>query len=216
MKRKHALILGATGATGQELVKLLLENPNYSKVTIFVRREVELFHKKLNIHIIDFSKLYEYKDLVNGDILFSALGTTLKDAGSKEKQYLVDYTYQFEFAKIASENKVNSYSLVSSLGANENSLFFYTKIKGKLEKTINQLDFKTIQIFQPPSLIRPPELIRSVERISVKLFQKISNFGIFKSFKPLPVDVLASKMLKESLITQTDRLTIYKPYDIFH
>mgnify|MGYP001292749657 CR=1 FL=1 len=214
MKNKHALILGATGATGQELVKLLLENPIYDKVTIFVRREVEIFHKKLNIHIINFSKLNEYKDLINGDVLFSALGTTLKDAGSKEKQYIVDYTYQFEFAKIASENRINTYSLVSSLGANVNSLFFYTKIKGKLEKNINQLDFKTIQIFQPPSLIRQPELMRSVEKISVKLFQKISNFGILRSFKPISVEVLASKMLNESLKPQINRCTIYKPSDI--
>ena len=215
MKRKHALVLGASGSTGQELVKLLLENPNYYKVSIFLRREVNIFHEKLHIHVIDFSKLCEYKDLVKGDVLFSALGTTLKDAGSKEKQYLVDYSYQFEFAKMANENRVDFYSLVSSFGANKNSFFHYMKIKGNLEESIKKINFRKIQIFQPPSLIRHKELIRFGENIGVKFFKMISDIGLLKSFKPIPVNVLASKMLHESLNPQIKRLTIYKPSDIF-
>lgn len=216
MKKSQALVLGATGATGQELVKLLLEDSNYDKVSIFVRREVNLQHDKLNIHVIDFSKLSEYKDLVKGDVLFSALGTTLNNAGSKDKQYVVDYTYQYEFAKMASENGVNTYSLVSSLGANENSLFFYPKIKGKLEESVKHLNFKTIQIYQPPSLIRQPELMRSAEKTSVALFQKLNSIGMFKSLKPMPVSVLASKMLSESHEVKKERITTYKPVDIFN
>ena len=216
MNNRHALVLGASGATGQELVRLLLDDTNYDKVSIFVRRKVDLEHTKLNINVIDFSKLNEYKDLVKGDVLFSALGTTLKDAGSKDSQYLVDYTYQYEFAKMASNNGVSTYSLVSSLGANENTPFFYPKIKGKLEESVKQLDFKTIQIFQPPSLIRQPELMRSGEKVSVKLFQKLNNIGMLKSLKPMPVTVLASKMISESNTASPDRITIYKPVDIFN
>ncbi|MGC6490291.1 MAG: NAD(P)H-binding protein [Flavobacteriales bacterium] len=213
MNNKHALVLGATGATGQYLVKFLLDDPHYQKVTIFVRRKVELQHKKLTIHVIDFSNLNDYKDLVKGDVLFSALGTTLKDAGSTDKQFLVDYTYQYEFAKMASDNGVNIYSLVSSLGANKNSLFFYPKIKGKLEESVKLLRFKSIQIFQPPSLIRQSELMRPGEKIGIKFFQKLCSLGIFTSFKPLAVDVLASKMRDESLMT-LNGLTIYKTEDI--
>jgi len=216
MKNRHALVLGATGATGQELVKLLIEDSNYSKVSIFVRRKVDIDHKKLDVHVIDFSKLNEYKDFVKGDVLFSALGTTFKDAGSKDKQYLVDYTYSYEFAKMASKNRVNTFSLVSSLGANENSPFFYPKIKGKLEESVRLLDFKSIQIYQPPSLIRQPELMRSGEKVSVKLFQKLNSVGILKSLKPMPVSDLASKMINESHVIQKERITIYKPVDIFN
>jgi len=216
MKKTHALVLGATGATGQKLVKLLLEDPNYDKVTIFIRRKVSLQHKKLNIHVIDFSKLNEYKSLVKGDILFSVLGTTLKDAGSKDKQYLVDYTYQYEFAKMASDNRVKTYSLVSSLGSNENSPFFYPKIKGKLEESVKLLNFKKIQIYQPPSLIRQPELMRLGEKVSVKVFQKLNSMRILKSLKPMPVAVLASKMVGESNAVKKDRITNYKPVDIFN
>lgn len=216
MDKLHALVLGASGATGQELVRLLLADSNYDKVSIFVRREVDLHHEKLNIHVIDFSKLYEYKDLLKGDVLFSALGTTLKDAGSKDKQYLVDYTYQYEFAKMASENGVDNYSLVSSLGANKNSLLFYPKIKGKLEESVKQLDFKSIQIFQPPNLIRQPELMRKGEKISVLIFKKLNSFGFLKSFYPLHVKDLAIKMIAESTSIQKDKVCIYKVQDFFN
>ena len=65
--------------------------------------------------------------------MFSALGTTKKDAGGKDQQYEIDYTYQYKFAKIAAENGVGQFSLVSSVGANAKSSFFYPKIKGALE-----------------------------------------------------------------------------------
>tara|TARA_B100001769_G_C21952767_1_gene512941 strand:- start:165 stop:560 length:396 start_codon:yes stop_codon:yes gene_type:complete len=129
-KKLHAMVLGATGATGQELVKRLLNDSYFDKVSVFIRGILNIEHKKLVKHKIDFSRIKEYKPLVSGDILFSAFGTTKKDAGSKRNQYLIDYTYQYEFAKMASENGVTFYSLVSSAGANEKSPFFYPKIKG--------------------------------------------------------------------------------------
>ena len=216
MKKLHALVLGATGATGQEIVKLLLEDSNFSKVSIFVRRTPDIAHEKLIIHKINFSILSKYNSLVKGDVLFSAIGTTRKEAGSKKAQYLVDYTYQYQFAKMASENGVSYYSLVSSIGANKNSFFFYPKIKGDLEESVKSLQFKKIQIFQPPSLIRQPELIRLVEKNSIKLLKGINKLGFLKSFKPLLVQDLAMKIINESLLNKTERITIYKPKDLFN
>ena len=214
MNKKHALILGASGATGQELVKILLEDPIFEKVSIFIRREIDLKHEKLNIHVIDFTKLEEYRDLVRGDVLFSALGTTLSDAGSRDKQFLVDFSYQYDFAKIASDNQVGTLSLVSSLGANENSPFFYTRIKGKLEQAVKLLNFNKIQIFQPPSLIRQSKLMRSGEKLGVKFFNTICSFGILSSFKPILVNILAFKMIEESKLAKNNRITIYDSKNI--
>ena len=215
MKKLHALVLGATGATGRELVELLLDDSNFNQVSIFVRTVPKISDKKLTIHKIEFTKLNEYKDLIKGDILFSALGTTKKDAGGKKEQYLVDYTYQYEFAKIASENGVANYSLVSSYGANANSSFFYPKIKGELEESVKKLNFKKIDIFQPPMLIRQSDLMRSGEKSGIKFLNTVNKIGVLKSQKPLNVKDLALKMVSFAMLKNQFGITTYQPKDLF-
>ena len=216
MKKFHALVLGASGATGRELVQLLLDDPNFNQVSIFVRTFPKTSNEKLKIHKIDFTQLNKYKDLINGDILFSALGTTKKDAGGKKEQYLVDYTYQYEFAKMASENGVANYSLVSSTGANAKSLFFYPKIKGALEESVKKLNFQKIDIFQPSMLIRQPDLIRAGEKSGIKFLNKINKIGFLKSQKPLNVKDLAVKMVSFALLKNQFGVTTYQPKDLFN
>ena len=210
MGKLNALVIGATGATGKEIVSQLLEDDDFDSVSIFVRKDPDITHSKLKTYVIDFSKVEDYRELIKGDVLFSCLGTTLRTAGSKEKQYLVDYTYQYEFAKIASDNGVPLYSLISSTGANENSPFFYPKIKGKLEEAVKKLPFKTIQIFQPPTLIRQKNLIRLGEKIGIKIFSFLNYFGILKSQKPLTVSNLAKVMIEQLKTKQKEKVKTIK------
>ena len=91
-----AIVIGATGLVGSELVQQLLDDERFSLVKIFVRRSFGKQHPKLEEHIIDFDKIHEWGHLVSGDVLFSALGTTLKQAGGKEAQYRIDYNYQYD------------------------------------------------------------------------------------------------------------------------
>lgn len=212
MKKLEALVIGATGATGQQLVTCLLEDTAFSKVTVFVRRTPNLNHKKLIVNEIEFSRLEAYTDVIKGDVLFSCLGTTLKKAGSKDKQYLVDYAYQLEFAKIASKNKVSQYALVSSIGANKNSFFFYPKIKGELEEAVKKLPFKTIHIFQPPTLIRQKELMRTGEKIAIKIFKVLNSIGILKPQRPLPVSTLAELMINKIKENKKAEIKTFIPY----
>ncbi|GIX43582.1 MAG: oxidoreductase [Leptospiraceae bacterium] len=189
-----AIIIGATGATGSELLKLLLEDKDFHQIDIFVRRSISLEHPKLNVYKIDFEKPEEWKHFVKGDVLFSCLGTTLKDAGCKEKQWKVDFDYQYQFAKIAKENGVSIYVLVSSASASPNSPFFYLRMKGQLEETIKQLDFNHTIIFKPPLLIRGDNK-RTGEVIAYNILKILNQLGLFLSSKPLETHLLAKAMI---------------------
>lgn len=194
-----ALVIGATGATGKDLVNKLLDDKDYEKVDVFVRKPLAIDNPKLNVHIVDFEKPEEWKDLVKGDVAFSCLGTTLKTAGSKEAQRKIDYDYQYNFAKTAKENDVDDYILVSAYGANPKSKIFYSRIKGELEQSIKDLHFNKITIFQPGMLERK-DTERTGEVLGGKIIKFANKFGIFTQQKPLPTDVLAQAMINSSKI----------------
>ena len=216
MIKLKALVIGATGATGRELVNTLINDEDFNQVSIFVRKAPDLEHEKLKIHIIDFNEIIKHKELIKGDILFSALGTTKKEAGGKQRQYIIDYTYQYEFAKIAAENGVDQLSLVSSIGANPKSFMFYPKMKGELESDVKKLKFKKIDIFQPPILIRQPEVIRKVEKKAISIIQKLNKLGILKSQQPLMVSNLAERMVKTAKTNSKEKVNTYLPKEIFN
>ena len=194
-----ALVIGATGATGKDLVNKLLEDKDFQEVHAFVRRPLNIENEKLKAHVVDFEKPEEWKDLVKGDVAFSCLGTTLKDAGSKDAQRKVDFDYQYQFAKNAKENEVEDYILVSSYGANPNSKIFYSRMKGELEKEVKNLHFNKMTIFQPGMLERK-DSERTGEVLGGKIIKFANKLGIFESQKPLPTDVLAQAMVNSSKI----------------
>lgn len=194
-----ALVIGATGATGKDLVKKLLADKDFDQVDVFVRKPLDIENPKLNIHIVNFDHAGEWKNLVKGDVAFSCLGTTLKIAGSKEAQHKVDFDYQYEFAKTAKENHVDDYVLVSSYGANPKSKIFYSRMKGELEQEVRNLHFNKITIFQPGMLERKNSN-RSGEVFGGKLIKFANKFGLFQSMKPLSTEVLAQAMINSSKI----------------
>ncbi len=194
-----ALVIGATGATGKDLVSQLLTDKGYDEVNVFVRRPLAVENPKLKTHIVNFDKPEEWKDLVKGDVAFSCLGTTLKAAGSKEAQRKVDYDYQYHFAKAAKENEVEDYILVSSYGANPKSKIFYSRMKGELEQSIKALHFNKLMIFQPGMLDRK-DSERTGEVLGGKIIKFANKFGVLTQQKPLPTAVLAKAMINSSKI----------------
>ncbi|MBW7674591.1 NAD(P)H-binding protein [Chryseobacterium chendengshani] len=194
-----ALVIGATGATGKDLVKQLLNDKDFEQVDVFVRKPLNIQNDKLKTHVVDFEKPDEWKDSVKGDVAFSCLGTTLKDAGSKEAQRKVDYHYQYQFAKAAKENNVEDYILVSAYGANPQSKIFYSKMKGELEDAVRKLHFNKITIFKPGMLERK-DSERSGEVLGSRIIKFANKIGLFESQKPLPTDILAKAMINSSKI----------------
>ena len=208
-----ALVIGATGATGKDLIAQLLEDATFDKVHVFVRREVDLHHDKLHVHIVDFDKIDEWQHQLQGDVLFSALGTTIKKAGSQEAQWKIDYTYQFEVAKAAKANGVGSLALVSSAWATADSKVFYTRMKGQLEEDVKKLGFKQLSIMRPPSLIRK-DTDRFGERVSVKLLQALNTVGILRSIRPMPTSQVAKAMIA-MVKEQREGIYILEPKDLW-
>lgn len=194
-----ALIIGATGATGKDLVNQLLDDKDFVEVNIFVRKPIEIQNDKLKVHVVDFEKPEQWKDEVKGDVAFSCLGTTLKAAGSKEAQRKVDFDYQYEFAKAAKENSVDDYILVSSYGANPKSKIFYSRMKGELEEAVKQLHFGKITIFKPGMLERK-DSDRPGEVLGSRIIKFANRLGLLESQKPLPTTILAKAMVNSSKI----------------
>lgn len=151
-----AVVIGSTGLVGSEVIKALFARPDVEKVKSFVRRPSQTENlpgsEKLEEHIVDFAKVETWKKLLIGDALFSCLGTTRSQAGSKAAQYKVDYQYQLDVARMAKEWGVQTYILISSIGADANSPFFYLKMKGQLERDVETLGFAKTRILRPAPL----------------------------------------------------------------
>ena len=190
-----ALVIGATGAVGKDLVQQLSEDSTFERVDIFGRREVKNPAAKVVAHVVDFDHPETWADQLKGDVLFSCLGTTIKAAGSQEAQWKVDYTYQYEAAKAAKANGVKNYVLVSSVGANAKSKVFYTRMKGVLDEAVQELGFEGCFILRPPSLFRKGS-DRFGEKVGIVALKAFNAIGLMRSFTPMPTEAVATAMIR--------------------
>jgi uncharacterized protein YbjT (DUF2867 family) len=213
---KTAIVIGATGLVGNLITQKLLEDNRYTKVKVFVRRSFNINNPKLEEHIVDFDNIALWKNNLSGDELYSALGTTIKKAGSKEAQYKIDFTYQYETAKAASENGVRKYLLVSSLGANSKSSNFYLQMKGSLDEKVQQLSFDQIRIFRPSILVGDRSEKRFGESLGIKIAGTITKIiPALKKYQPIEASQVAEAMIKSANQNLSDKIKIYNSEEIF-
>jgi len=208
-----ANVIGATGLVGKQLVRLLLENENFEKVRIFVRRDSGIQHSRLEQQIVDFKNEKTWEKQLTGDVLFSALGTTLKQAGSKEKEYEVDFTFNLNFARKAKENGIENYVLVSSIGANAKSRIFYTRMKGELDEEVAKLGFKNLAILRPSSLTGNRKEKRPAEIISIPVLRFLTRF-MLKKYRPIKAEMVARAMINAALKDNLEK-TIWEAGEVF-
>lgn len=210
---KTALLLGATGLVGSHLLEQLLNDARYETVVALTRRSLEQTHPKLRQEIIDFDQPDPAK--IKGDDLFSALGTTLRKAGSKEAQYRIDCTYPYEIGRIARENGVQHYLLVSSIGADAQSSNFYLRTKGDLEEKLKALNFRTFVSARPSFLLGERSEFRLGEKIGIVLARTFA-FLIPKKYRGIQAAKVAAALIELANrdlsgvhIVESDRLPDY-------
>lgn len=186
MSSKKALIIGATGLVGKALVNHLLAKDSYEEIIVLSRRALEIENSRIRTVIIeDFDKLSEYKDQMNAEDVYCALGTTRKKAGSKENFIKIDLDYPLELARLTKDQtNFQQFLVVTSLGANSESPLFYNETKGKLEEALVELNIKSLGIFQPSLLLGNREEFRLLEAIG-KFLSALLSFFVVGSKKRL-------------------------------
>lgn len=213
--QKVAVVIGATGLVGSELVKQLINSEQIAKVVTLSRRSLTFQSEKVTNHVIDFEHLDQYKALIKGDLFFSCLGTTRKQAGSVVAQRRVDLDYQLQAARIAVENHIPHYLLVSSAGANSQSHSAYLKMKSELEQAIRQLSFERVSIFQPSLLLGHRAQQRFAEGIGARILPLICRLPGLQRFRPIQADQVASKMRAIGL-SEGKGVCYYRLDDLFY
>jgi uncharacterized protein YbjT (DUF2867 family) len=151
-----AILIGSTGLTGSFLARQLLADPAITTVISVARKSLKTSNAKLTeVLISDLAELPSIETKIRGDIYFCCLGTTIKTAGSKEAFEKVDHAAIVAFAKIAKAHDARSFTLVSAMGANARSRFFYNRVKGRTEDDVRALGLRSLIIFKSVLLVGP-------------------------------------------------------------
>lgn len=212
---KSAIVIGATGLIGKQLLMQLLADESFDAVKVFTRRTTGVNHVKLTEFIVDLGEIENSANDLNGDVLFSTLGTTLKTAGSKEAQYAIDFDMQFNTAKIAATNGVKNLVLLSSAGANSKSSIFYSRMKGELDDAVQKLGFESVHIIRPSMLAGDREEFRWTEKIFTPIMYAFSWIPGIRKYRPIQDTEVASAMINASKSVAADGCSIYELEAVF-
>jgi uncharacterized protein YbjT (DUF2867 family) len=200
-----ALIAGATGLVGSHLLQLLIKDPDYEKIWVLTRRPLKIQDEKIGEILSDFNDLTATLQEVKTDHVFCCLGTTMKKAGSKEAFRKVDFEFPLEIARILRSKGASKFLLVSAIGASRNSMFFYNRVKGKVEEAVRQVNYPALFIFRPSLLLGDRGEERVGEDVAKKIYQYIDwlFIGPFKKYKGIEAATVAAAMWKKAKTDQS-------------
>jgi len=200
MKKINLLLLGGTGLIGTEVLKSLLFYPQIQKTIVWARNgNADTNGRPIEVQSVTWESFSsgEVKFPKEIDAVICCLGTTIKKAGSQEKFKEVDYEYPLLAAKKAKEAGVKAFLIVTAMGSEANSLVFYNRVKGEIERDLSALGFPFLGIFRPSLLIGDRKEVRMGEKIGefVGAFLPFTLLGL-KKYKPIHADFVARSMLK--------------------
>jgi uncharacterized protein YbjT (DUF2867 family) len=206
-----AIIFGVTGLTGKTILKQIANDARYEKIYIVSRRPTGFIHPKAEEFIFNFSDFSQLPTL-NADHVFSCMGTTIKKAGSKQAQQVIDRDYPIEIAKYAANIEAKKLLTVSSVGADINSGNFYLKTKGEMEEGVKK-NFPSAVFVRPSFLIGDREESRIGEKIGIGVFKVINPllFGSLSKYKGVDIEKLAKAMI-EACFRETKQILHYEDF----
>ena len=197
MKTKTAIILGATGLTGSLLLQQLLEDENFHKIILFSRSSVNIQHPKIEEHLIDLFQLEKYEQQFHADVVFCCVGTTQKKSPDNETYRKVDFGIPVAAAKLAKQNNIPKMIVISALGADKNSRFFYNKTKGEMEEAVLAEEITETYILRPSLIDGDRDENRPFE-FAWKKVMKVANFlmvGPLKKYRSIKAETIAKAMI---------------------
>jgi uncharacterized protein YbjT (DUF2867 family) len=199
---KTALVAGATGLIGKQLLDLLLKDDTYSVVKALTRTALNTAHPKLENIVIDFDTIAQHPALLKADDVFCCLGTTIKKVKTKEKFRKVDFDYPLELARVSKANGATQFLLISALGADKESGIFYNQVKGEVEEAIAAVGFTSYHIFRPSLLLGDRTEHRSGEDAAKFVF-KYLGFLVPEKYKGIESIKIARAMLAEAKVAKS-------------
>jgi uncharacterized protein YbjT (DUF2867 family) len=199
MQASTAVVLGATGLIGKQLLQLLLNDNSFTEVRALVRSDLPITHSKLRNAKIDFGNQSQFMDAIGkGDFVYCCVGTTMKKVkGDKDAYRKVDYDIPINAARYALENGFSQYALVSAVGANAQSSNFYLRLKGEVEAALSAMPFRSVHIFRPSVLLGERAEHRKGESIAQSVMNAFSFLlvGGAKKYKPVQGRDVAAAMI---------------------
>lgn len=195
-----ALVAGASGLVGKELLKILINSSRFDEVISVGRSSLHLTHPKYKEIIVDMRQL-EMVVLPPINSVFCCLGTTIKKAKTKENFELVDVDFVVALGLTGRKHGAQSMLVVSAVGANVDSSIFYNRTKGKMEQKIGQLGFKHTYFFRPSMLGGKRDEFRFGERLGTFIMKALSIFfvGALKRYKIISAEKVAQAMISEAI-----------------
>jgi uncharacterized protein YbjT (DUF2867 family) len=196
--KKTALLAGATGLVGSALLPLLLASDRYAKVIVVGRRAIATQHPKLVQVITEFDQLEQERLRLIADDVYCCLGTTIRQAGSQDAFYKVDFLYVVQLAALTAANFAAQFLVVSALGADANSRFYYNRVKGEMEEAVRQTPFRAIHIFRPSLLLGARPTPRLGERLGAAALALVRPLlrGGWRKYRPVAAATVAQAMLR--------------------
>ncbi|WP_158837476.1 NAD(P)H-binding protein [Polaribacter sp. L3A8] len=218
--KKTAIIIGATGLTGNSILQKLIKDERYESIKLFSRSKIEGLPKKVHQFIGDVLKLEEFKDDFTADEVYCCIGTTAKKTPDKTLYKKIDYGIPVAAAKLAKENNISTFLVISAMGADKNSSVFYNKTKGEMEQSVLQQDIKNTFILRPSLIDGERKEQRFLEKIGLVVFKIIQPLfiGKLKKYKIINAESIAKAMIilannksnTEVIITSNDIKQISK------